>query len=170
MFCEFFLRAVSVTLHKARWTTLLQLRTCILLFVKKTIQTRAEVFSSWYLYGIVSSAYKRLHWWLEFGTLLKISFSHSTRMTDGFSALQRLGKMERQGNVITVQFPASQWDTKQNFGKCCYLCGNGMVCGRGVSGMVRALPLSCCIHFIPPNPSSKSHFWKLFRHLVPWTS
>lgn len=135
------------------------------LVCKINVQTRAEVFSSWYLYGIVSSAYKRLHWWLEFKTLLKIS----TRMTDGFSALQRLGKTECQGNVITMQFPASQWDTKQNFGKCCYLCGNGMVCGRGASGMVRALPLSCYIHLIPPNPSSKSHFWKLFQHLVPWT-
>lgn len=53
-----------------------------------------------------------------------------------------------------MPFLASQPDINQNFGKCCYLCGNGMVCGRGVNGLARTLPLSGSIYLIPPNPSS----------------
>lgn len=57
-------------------------------------------------------------------------------------------------------FLASQLDSNQNFGKLCYLCGNGMVRGRGVNGVARTLPLtltlplSCSIYLIPSSPSS----------------
>lgn len=64
---------------------------------------RADVFSSWYLYGTVSSLQHTKDCINGFNLkLLKISCSCPARMTDGFSALQRLGKMERQRNIITM--------------------------------------------------------------------